>query len=127
MEKFILIFAWSWIAIGLTSGTIIGLKFANPDWLGGYGSWQRRMIRLGHIAFLGTALLNIAMVLTAIQIELSPVPKVAAILLLIGAISMPTVCFLSAWHKPLRHLFFIPVIGLLGGAIDFVVQLLSAM
>jgi hypothetical protein len=27
----------------------------------------------------------------------------------VGAIAMPTCCFLSAWRKPYRHLFPIPV------------------
>ena len=35
--------------------------------------------------------------------------------LLIGAASMPACCFLSAWRKPFRHLFFIPVLGVLVG------------
>jgi hypothetical protein len=30
---------------------------------------------------------------------------------------MPTCCFLSAWRKPFRHLFFIPVTGVATGII----------
>ena len=28
---------------------------------------------------------------------------------MIGAVTMPLVCLLSAWRKAMRHLFFIPV------------------
>jgi len=30
------------------------------------------------------------------------------------------VCFLSAWRKGLRHLFFVPVLCLVGGVLLFV-------
>lgn len=30
----------------MLSGITLGLFFHNPQWLGGYGSWQRRMVRL---------------------------------------------------------------------------------
>ena len=50
--------AWIGIALGLASGTIQGLFFAREDWLGGYGSWPRRMLRLGHISFFGIAFLK---------------------------------------------------------------------
>lgn len=52
--------AWIGIALGLLSGTIQGLFFASEDWLGGYASWPRRMLRLGHISFFGIAFLNLA-------------------------------------------------------------------
>ena len=35
--------------------------------------------------------------------------------LIIGAITMPCCCFLSAWKKPLRHLFPVPVLAILVG------------
>jgi hypothetical protein len=31
---------------------------------------------------------------------------------------MPAVCFLCAWYKPLRHLFFIPVGGVTIGILS---------
>jgi len=40
-----------WIAflLGGLAGAIPGLFFHHPDWLGGYSSWRRRMIRLDHL------------------------------------------------------------------------------
>jgi hypothetical protein len=108
--------AWVAILTGLVSGTAIGLFFHRDDWLGGYDSWRRRMVRLGHIAFLGTGLLNLAFAVTVGALGLSQAPRLTSALFIAGAVAMPTVCFLSAWRKPLRHLFFIPVLSLVGGA-----------
>ncbi|HMF37455.1 MAG TPA: hypothetical protein VKF17_12475, partial [Isosphaeraceae bacterium] len=56
--------AWLAILLGLISGTLLGLFFHREDWLGGYGSWRRRMLRLGHISFFGTGLLNLSFALS---------------------------------------------------------------
>jgi hypothetical protein len=62
VERLNLQVAWIAILLGLLSGTAIGLKFAGEDWLGGYASWRRRLLRLGHVALIGTGLLNFAFV-----------------------------------------------------------------
>jgi hypothetical protein len=41
--------------------------------------------------------------------------RVASVLLIVGAVAMPSVCYAAAWRDPLRHLFFIPVVSLMGG------------
>ena len=107
--------AWIAMLVGLLSGTLIGVFFHRADWLGGYADWPRRMVRLGHISFLGTGLLNLAFTLTLAHLDMSGKLPIASVALVVGAVSMPTVCFLSAWHKPLRHLFFVPVISLVTG------------
>lgn len=109
------LFAWSWVLCGLISGTAIGLFFHRQDWLGGYASWQRRMVRLGHISFLGTGLLNLGYGLCVVVQEVSPQPRLASAAFIVGAVTMPLVCFLSAWNDRWRHLFFIPVASLLLG------------
>ena len=106
-------FGWVWITVGLVSGAVIGLRFYDADWLGGYAAWRRRMVRLGHISFLGTGLLNVAAALTvAARPEMGP-PVWVSWLLVVGAVTMPAVCFLSAWRDGFRHLFFIPVVSLI--------------
>ena len=109
---------WIAILIGLAAGTIMGLFFHRDDWLGGYASWRRRMIRLGHVSFFGTGLLNLAFVFSVEHLRLGTLPLVPSIAFVIGAIAMPTVCFLSAWRAPFRHLFFIPVVSLLLATAD---------
>lgn len=108
--------AWVWFVAGVLSGLVQGLFFHREDWLGGYGSWRRRLMRLGHIAFFGTGALLLAFALTHAAQPLPPeLARWSAALLLIGAITMPLVCFLAAWRKPLRHLFAVPVLTLVGG------------
>ncbi len=53
MQLVNLYFAWVWMLAGMLSGAVIGLFFHRADWPGGFDSWRRRMVRLGHIAFLG--------------------------------------------------------------------------
>lgn len=110
-----ILFAWCWILLGLISGTGIGLFFHQRDWLGGYDSWRRRMVRLGHISFLGTGLLNLGFGLSITAFPLMTQPAMASMAFILGAVSMPLVCFLSAWKDWYRHLFFIPVGSLIGG------------
>lgn len=102
--------AWIGILLGVLSGAAIGLAFHRNRWLGGYDSWPRRLLRLGHISFFGLALLNLAFALTQDGTRLAHAcSDISGALLLVGAVTMPTVCFLAAWRQRLRHLFFIPV------------------
>ena len=111
-----LVFAWGWMLMGLLSGVGLGLGFHKAEFMGGYDGWRRRLARLGHIAFFGTGLLNLFCALTwkVFAIESGLMPW-AGWLLVVGAVAMPTVCLLSAWRKPFRHLFPVPVVTLVGG------------
>lgn len=108
--------------LGMVSGTVIGLFFYREDWLGGYGAWRRRMLRLGHISFFGTGLLNLAFALTVEHLDLGHPLPIASASLVVGAVAMPAVCFLSAWRTGFRHLFFIPVISLVLGTGDLMLE-----
>lgn len=127
-----LVAAWLGIVLGLASGAVIGLWFHDDAWLGGYASWRRRMLRLGHISFFGLGLLNMAYAGTApvafMGDFVSQSPGLQAVLtgwgFIAGAVLMPTVCFLSAWHKPWRHAFVLPVACLLGASVSVAVNLL---
>ncbi len=113
---------WIGILFGLLSGAGLGLKFHESSWLGGYSSWPRRMLRLGHISFFGIAIINLAFALSVRHFGVTMSSNAASLLLVAGAVTMPTVCFLSAWKKPMRHLFYIPVLCLCAGAFLFVSQ-----
>jgi hypothetical protein len=103
---------WLGMLAGVLSGTVAGLLFYREDWLGGYSSWRRRLARLGHISFFGLGFLNLIFAATVGQLSLHGAPlRIASAGLLLGAFSMPVCCYLSAWRKPLRHLFPIPVIS----------------
>jgi hypothetical protein len=121
-----LVIGWTSILLGLLSGTAIGLFFHQDEWLGGYQSWRRRLVRLGHVAFVGTGVLNLSFALTISLLRLEPAPGLASIPFLLGAASMPAICFLAAWRKPLRHLFFIPVLSLISGAVGTLIHVVLA-
>ena len=101
---------WWLILAAFATGAGIGLWFHREDFLGGYGSFRRRLARLGHIALAALGGLNVLY-------GLAPVPDsaVPGWLLLAGGVAMPAVCFLSAWKPVFRHLFFIPVTLLVSG------------
>ncbi|MEM8784037.1 MAG: hypothetical protein AAGE65_14445 [Planctomycetota bacterium] len=121
MLSLMIAFAWAWFVLGIVSGAVLGLGFARADFMGGYGGWRRRLARLGHVSFFGTGGLVLAAALTAAALSVNGTPmseaglRFAGACLGVGGVAMPTVCFLSAWRKPWRHLFFVPVLGLSGG------------
>ncbi len=109
---------WLGMLGGVLSGALMGLFFLKPDWMGGYGSQPRRLVRLGHISFFGIGLLNLFYALSLTPLE---VPETAArcgsLAFLTALISMPACCFLTAWRTPMRHLFPIPVLSTATGIV----------
>ena len=111
-----ILIGWAAMAMGALSGAIIGLFIHNDRWAGGYASYARRMMRLGHIAFFGLGFLNLMFGLTVQAIPLQDTYlTVSSAGFAVGAVAMPLCCFLAAWRKPLRHLFPIPVLSVIAG------------
>ena len=102
---------WAGMFFGLLSGALIGLFFHEEAFAGGYGSFRRRMLRLGHIAFFGLGIINVifSLTLTSTGVILRS-PGIASISLIAAAILMPLICFLAAWKKAFRHIFALPVV-----------------
>ena len=114
-----LIAGWLGMLAGVLSGAVVGLFFHRDDWMGGYGSYRRRLMRLGHIAFFGLGFLNLMFAATSAQLYLrGSYAALASGALVVGAIAMPVCCFLSAWRKPLRHLFPVPVLAVTTGILS---------
>jgi hypothetical protein len=113
------VFGWAWILLGMLSGMALGMRFQRDDWLAGYASFPRRLIRLGHISFLGLGFLNILFTLSAPRVRLgSAALEVASWSLVIGGLTMPACCALLAWRRGLHALFAVPVASLvLGGSL----------
>ena len=101
---------WVGMLMGVVSGAVVGMWFHEEHWLGGYGSWRRRMLRLGHIAFFGIGILNVLYAVTVARLGWEVRWPVGSWGLAGAGVLMPGVCFLSAWRKPMRHLFFVPVV-----------------
>ncbi len=114
MNPFSLTLNWQvgWILVlgSFLSGALMGLFFHRDGFMGGYNSFPRRMVRLGHIALAALGMLNLIVGLSG---QTSP-------WLVAGGAMMPVVCFLTAWRKPCRHLFFAPVLCLVVGVIVLV-------
>lgn len=104
--------AWIGICLGCAAGAIQGLFFHRETWLGGYDSWPRRMLRLGHISLVAIGLINLGFALTATALGLAGSIWPAR-LLITGAVSMPLLCYVSAFRKSARHLFFIPALSVI--------------
>ncbi len=114
-----LLAGWVGMLGGVISGAFIGLFFHQDQWMGGYGSFRRRLVRLGHISFLGLAFINILFALTVRTLALPSLHvRVASLAFILGAITMPLCCFLTAWREPLRYLFPIPVVSVFVGIVS---------
>ena len=116
--------AWIGFLLGCLAGAVPGMFFHQENWLGGYPSWPRRMIRLAHISFFGLGGLNLAFALTARTLGLNAGLQWPSALLLAGAATMPAVCYLSAWKSSFRHLFFIPALSVTCGVALFAWRIL---
>ena len=113
-----LLLAWVGLLLGFISGSMLGLKFHREDWLVGYGSFKRRLYRLGHISFFGLAMVNLMFFFTAQTFSVTTWPvSVASWGFIVGAVTMPVCCFVMAHNAKLQALFAIPVSSLLVGGI----------
>lgn len=112
-----LLLGWLWIVLGCASGAVMGLSFHKEDWLGGYGSWMRRLYRLAHISFFGLGLLNLMFFLTFRAMPPAQLFPAASVAFAAGALSMPLCCVVAA-HKPAwKSIFALPVASLMIAAV----------
>ncbi len=120
------IFGWLWISLGLASGAVLGLFFHRADWLGGYDSYRRRLVRLGHISFFGLGILNVLYSLTAYRLSDKGLDlRLTSWSMIVGGIAMPLCCGLTAWRAALKPIFIVPVASLLIGAVGLTLALLG--
>jgi hypothetical protein len=104
---------WGLILSAFLTGAVLGLFFERDDFLGGYGSFRRRLFRLGHIAQAALGMLNVLYALGPAHAPPTWLDQAAALGFILGGISMPLVCFLSGWRAGFRRLFVVPVVALL--------------
>jgi hypothetical protein len=111
-------FGWGLILTAFLMGAVLGVFFYRDDFLGGYASFRRRLLRLGHISMAALGMVNIVFSLSAIALEPSLRTRIASVGFVMGGATMPAVCFLTSWRVSFRYLFFIPVIALVIAAIQ---------
>jgi hypothetical protein len=121
-----LVTGWSGMLGGVVSGAALGLFFHKENWMGGYASFRRRLARLGHISFFGLGFLNLFVAFTNQLVGLPHrVAPLAAGALIVGAVAMPSCCFLAAWRPSFRHLFAVPVAGVFTGIVATLVGVVT--
>ena len=117
--------AWSGFLAGALSGLAAGVFFHDPHWQGGYDSWRRRLLRLGHIACFGLGLLNLAFVATLPHLPAQPSTTLASWLLIAALATMTPACWLTAFLPAARNAFAIPVGCVAAGTTSVLVGLLA--
>ena len=120
-----LLAAWIGILLGFLSGFALGLFFHREDWLGGYGSFKRRLYRLAHISFFGLAAVNFFFYFTAQTLAMSSMLSLASSAFVAGAITMPICCIIMAHFPNTRSLFALPVFSLVTGGVLTIAALCS--
>jgi len=108
---------WGLILAAFVTGAGVGLFFHRDDFLGGYASFRRRVVRLGHIALAALGMLNVLYGLSPWPEPSRPQAGAASACFLIGGAAMPLVCFLTGWRAGFRRLFCIPVAALVLAAL----------
>lgn len=74
---------------------------------------------MGHISFWGLGFINVIFALSvrAVEFPISNM-RVASLGFILGLITMPVCCFLTAWRESFRFLFPVPVICVLVGVVS---------
>lgn len=105
-------FGWIWLFIGILMAMWMGLHVFKSNWLGGYTSLPRRLLRLSHIAFMALSLTNILYGFSIDSVNLPiKVKKIGLYAMIIAAIFMPIICLLSAHNIFFQSFFFIPALS----------------
>lgn len=112
-----LLAAWVGILLGFLSGFALGLGFHRENWLGGYGSFTRRLYRLAHISLFGLGAVNLFFYFTARVLPASTMLSLSSSAFITGAITMPICCLIMAHFPNTRMLFALPVVSLVSGGI----------
>ena len=111
MTPEISIFAgWMGILSAFGTGMLLGLVTQWTQLLGAHGDASRKYVRLGHIAMAALGMINIlAGICIKVGFAFSPITQT---LLIVGMITMPLACFITAYHKHGFFLFPIPAMSL---------------
>ena len=108
---------WTLVLLAFLSGAVLGMGWHRDDFLGGYASFRRRVVRLGHIAFAALGMLNVLFSLAPLPPPGTTAARVASTCLLAGGVTMPLTCFLVGWRPAWRHAFVVPVTLLVAAVI----------
>jgi hypothetical protein len=112
------LFGWISVLGGLVMGLVMGIKFQREEWLGGYGAFPRRMVRLAHVALVALGMLNIQFAQSAARLHLdSRFESVASLAFIAATVLMPACCLLLAARRRHFEIFAAPIVCLATGLI----------
>ncbi len=109
--------AYASFAGGALTGLVLGLwsfdgPFEVPAWIGDYGSGSRRLIRLGHIAFFGLAILNLFVVRDIPKFTRpGRTRRLALGLMNLGNVLLPLNLLGAGAYSPLKYLLPFPALS----------------
>src|SRR5688572_16182761 len=86
---------WTLVLLAFLSGALLGLRWHREDFWGGYASFRRRVVRLGHVALAALGLMNVIFSLSPLPTPGTTAARVASICFVAGGVLMPAVCFLT--------------------------------
>ena len=105
---------WASLAICVGVGLVMGLwsfdgPVQTPAWIGEYTDTSRRLIRLGHIAFIGLGLIDILIERELLRSSLGQAGRaIASWSMVIGNVLLPVTLFAAAIYRPLKYGMAVP-------------------
>lgn len=105
---------WTSLAVGVATGLAMGLwsfdgPVGVPEWLGAYDATSRRLVRLGHIAFLGLGILDILLARELPRLDLGEAAKrLASRAMVLGNALLPVTLFAAGACRPLKYVLPLP-------------------
>ena len=101
---------WCGMILGALLGMAFGVHAESRDWAGGYGSFRRQALRLGHVAAFALGIINVLYGLCTRGLVLLPdwAAVAGTVAMIIGGFLMPAVCLAAAWRRSLKYLFPLP-------------------
>lgn len=104
------IFGWACILASVLMGLWMGIRFQQENWLGGYGTLARRMVRLAHIALAALGIVNIEFGRSVGELALSSgLVHTISFAFIVAAVSMPACCLLIAKKSRRFEMFALPI------------------
>lgn len=101
---------WAMVLAAFVTGAGIGLFFHRADFWGGYASFRRRIVRLGHVALAALGMINVLYALCPWPNSGTWAERGATSCFIIGGVTMPVVCFVTGWRERARVFFAAPVV-----------------
>jgi hypothetical protein len=105
---------WTSLAVGIAVGLVMGLwsfdgPMQPPDWIGEYADTSRRLVRLGHIAFIGLGTIDILIERELERSSLAPAARaVASWSMVVGNVLLPMTLFAAAANRPVKYFMAVP-------------------